>query len=124
MNDPVFNYDEASDTLYVSFSPGERATGIELTDHILLRINAQERRVVGITLLDYSVLVQPTDLGVRSFPLSGLTQLAPETQSLALDVLTKRPVRDILTVSAFTPTPGELIPIVSVHPVLPVADAA
>ncbi|MBK9051231.1 MAG: DUF2283 domain-containing protein [Chloroflexi bacterium] len=39
MNKPHFNYDEPSDTLYVSFSPGESATGIELNEHILLRIN-------------------------------------------------------------------------------------
>ena len=36
MSKPIFNYDEMSDTLYVSFSPGEKATGIELNDHILL----------------------------------------------------------------------------------------
>jgi uncharacterized protein YuzE len=28
------NYDELSDTLYVSFKPGKDATGIELNDHI------------------------------------------------------------------------------------------
>jgi uncharacterized protein YuzE len=42
MGKPVFNYDEISDTLYVSFAPGEKATGIELSDHILLRINKAE----------------------------------------------------------------------------------
>jgi len=30
MTQPIFNYDEVSDTLYVSFAPGEEATGIEL----------------------------------------------------------------------------------------------
>jgi hypothetical protein len=38
MSEPIFNYDEMSDTLYVSFAPGEKATGIELNDHMLLRI--------------------------------------------------------------------------------------
>ncbi len=39
MTQPVSNYDEISDTLYVSFAPGEQATDIELTPHILLRLN-------------------------------------------------------------------------------------
>jgi len=39
-------YDEISDTLYVSFSPGEKATGIELNEHFLLRVNKMERRAV------------------------------------------------------------------------------
>ncbi len=39
MAKPIVNYDEISDTLYVSFEPGKKATGIELNDHILLRIN-------------------------------------------------------------------------------------
>jgi uncharacterized protein YuzE len=29
MSEPVFTYDEASDTLYISFAPGDVATGIE-----------------------------------------------------------------------------------------------
>ena len=53
MAKPVFNYDEASDTLYVSFAPGEQATGIELNDHILIRINKDERRAIGLTFFDY-----------------------------------------------------------------------
>ena len=32
MKKPIFNYDEVSDTLYVSFAPGEKATGIELNN--------------------------------------------------------------------------------------------
>jgi uncharacterized protein YuzE len=68
MTDPIYQYDEESDTLSISFAPGEHATGIELTDHILLRINTQERRVVGITLLDYSVIAQPNRDGATKFP--------------------------------------------------------
>jgi uncharacterized protein YuzE len=72
MTEPVLSYDEVSDTLYISFAPGEAATGIELTDHILLRVNKSERRAIGLTLLDYSLIAQTTDIGPRSFPLTGL----------------------------------------------------
>ncbi len=40
-------YDEIGDTLYISFAPGEKATGIELNEHLLLRVNKMERRPVG-----------------------------------------------------------------------------
>ena len=60
MTTPTLHYDEASDTLYISFAPGEHATGIELNEHILLRINKAERRAVGLTIFEYSLLAQPT----------------------------------------------------------------
>jgi uncharacterized protein YuzE len=58
-----FDYDEISDTLYVSFVPGEKATGIELSEHVLLRVNKAERRAVGLTLFEYSLLAQRTEMG-------------------------------------------------------------
>jgi hypothetical protein len=81
MAEPIFHYDEGSDTLYVSFAPGEAATGIALHDHMLLRINKHERRAIGLTLLDYSVLAQPTEAGPRSFPLTG-SYSSPRTCAL------------------------------------------
>jgi uncharacterized protein YuzE len=116
MSEPVFTYDEASDTLYISFAPGEAATGIELTDHILLRVNKRERRAVGLTLLDYSILAQTTDIGPRSFPLTGLDELSDELREMVLDILLHPPVRDILSLSAYTPSLAETIPIISLQP--------
>jgi uncharacterized protein YuzE len=116
MTEPVFTYDEVSDTLYISFAPGEEATGIELTDHILLRINKQQRRAVGLTLFDYSILAQKTDIGPRSFRLTGLDQLSTALRETVLDILLRPPVNDILSVSAYTPSLVEAIPIVSLQP--------
>jgi uncharacterized protein YuzE len=116
MTEPVLSYDEVSDTLYISFAPGEAATGIELTDHILLRVNKSERRAIGLTLLDYSLIAQTTDIGPRSFPLTGLDQLSPEMRQIVLDILLHPPVRDILSLSAYTPSPGEAIPIILLQP--------
>ena len=48
MREPVFNYDEPSDTLYVWFEPGTEATGIELSEHILLRIDKDRRKALGM----------------------------------------------------------------------------
>src|ERR687888_598071 len=111
MREAVYNYDEESDTLYVTFAPGEHATGIELTDHILLRINKQERRAVGITLLDYSVVAQQTDMGPRSFPLAGFERMPADLRDMVLDILRQPPVRDILAISPYTPNLTETTPI-------------
>jgi len=117
MDKPIFNYDEMSDTLYVSFSPGEKATGIELNDHILLRMDKQERRAIGLTFLDYSLLAQRTEVGPRSFPLTGLVELSDELREIVLEILQRPPVSDLLFLSSYTPSVAETIPITSLQPV-------
>jgi uncharacterized protein YuzE len=118
MSKPTLNYDEISDTLYVSFSPGEKATGIELNDHILLRIDKSERRAIGLTFLDYSLLAQKTEVGPRSFPLTGLAELSDELREMVLDILKHPPVSEILFLSSYTPSMVETIPITSLQPMV------
>ena len=115
MVEPTRSYDELSDTLYVSFSPGEKATGIELNDHILLRINKSERRAIGLTFFEYSLLAQRTEIGPRSFPLTGLAQLSDDLREIVLDILLHPPVSDFLTVSAYTPSLMETTPITALQ---------
>ena len=117
MTKPIFNYDEMSDTLYVSFAPGEKATGIELNDHILLRINKKERRAIGLTFLGYSLLAQRTEVGPRSFPLTGLAELSEELREMVLDILQRPPVSHLLFLSTYTPSIVETIPITSLQPI-------
>jgi len=117
MGEPIFNYDEMSDTLYVSFHPGEKATGIELNDYILLRINKSKHRAIGLTFFEYSLLAQRTEVGPRSFPLTGLAQLSNELRGIVLDILLHPPVSDILTLSTYTPSFVETVPITSLQPV-------
>jgi len=111
MKKPNYHYDEISDTLYISFRPGEKATGIELNGHILLRINKNERRATGLTVFKYSVLAQKKAIRSRSFPLSGLDELSEELNELVLEILKKPPVSEILHLSLFTPSITETIPI-------------
>ncbi len=113
-----FNYDEISDTLYVTFTSGEPATGIELNDYLLLRINKREQRAVGLTIFEYSVLAQPTELGPRSFPHTGLQQLSPSLRELVLTILQQPPVNAFLVVSAYTPAMlTEPTPITAMKPI-------
>jgi len=120
---PTYSYDKEADVLYISFAPGEQPTAaVELNDNILLRFNLTEKYAVGLTLMDFSVLVQMTQLGPRSFPLSGLQDLEPEWQETVIDIITKPPVSQILHVSSYTPSMAEAIPITSVEkPPIPIA---
>lgn len=111
---PNFKYDELGDTLYISFASGEKATGIELNENLLLRVNKAEHRAVGITIFCYSFLAQKTEAGLRSLPLTGLSVLSKELRELALEILLRPPVNEILTISAYTPSLAESIPIVTV----------
>ena len=113
---PTYSYDKDADVLYISFSPGEKATtAVELNENILLRLNRAEKKAVGLTLMDFSILVQLTKLGPRSFPLNGLQQLEQEWQEMVIDIITKPPVSQILRVSNYTPTWAETVPITSIE---------
>ena len=124
MNKKVtYSYDKAADVLYISFSPGERATtAVELNNNILLRFNRAEKRAIGLTLMDFSVLIQFTDLGPRSFPLVGLDELESDWRETVIEIITKPPVNDILKVSVYTPSLAEAVPITLVEkPPIPLA---
>ena len=113
---PTYSYDKEADILYISFAPGEKATtAVELNDHILLRFHGTEKRAIGLTLMDFSVLVQLTRWGPRTFPLSGLHELEPEWQETVLEMLTTPPVNQVLKVSLYTPSLAEAVPITSVE---------
>jgi uncharacterized protein YuzE len=120
---PTYSYDKEADVLYISFAPGETPTAaVELHDNILLRFNLAEKRAIGLTLMDFSVLVQMTQLGPRSFPLSGLKDLEPDWQEIVIEIITKPPVNQILRVSSYMPSMAEEVPIISVEkPPTPVA---
>jgi uncharacterized protein YuzE len=119
----TYHYDKEADVLYISFAPGEEPTAaVELNDNILLRFNRVEKRAIGLTLMDFSVLVKLTDLGPRSFSLNGLVDLDPEWQETVVQIITAPPVNTILKVSSYMPTAAEVIPITSVQrPPIPMA---
>lgn len=121
---PTYTYDRESDILYISFAPGEKATtAVELNENMLLRFNYAEKRMVGLTLMDFSVLIQMTAFGPRQFPLRGLRDLEPDWQTVVIELLTTSPVNQILKLSAYATSPTENVPIAFVD-TLPQALAA
>ncbi len=115
MTQSTTNYDDVSDTLYISFNPNVKATGIELNEHILLRIDRENRKAIGITFLNYSILIQKADFGPRSFPLTGLANLSDETREIVMGILESEPIKAILSLSTYTPSFSEAIPITLLH---------
>jgi uncharacterized protein YuzE len=113
--------DKEADILYISFAPGERATSaVELNENILLRFNLAERRAIGLTLMDFSVLVELTSIGPRSFLLSGLDDLEPDWQEMVLDIVSRPPVNQILKLQVFTPALSKSMPATTIErPALP-----
>ena len=117
MSQHHIHYDETSDTLYISFEPGVTATGIELNDHILLRLDLPQEKAVGLTFLDYSFLAQATELGPRSFPLTGLAQLTGALYELVVKLLLQPPVSEFLSFSTYTSSAVDTMPITVVQPI-------
>ena len=115
MSQPIINYDETSDALHVSFEPGVQATGIELNENILLRIDKNRRKAIGLTFFNYSILVQKADFGPRSFPLTGIAVLSSALQEMVMEIIANSPVKEILSLSTYTPSFSEAIPITLLH---------
>ena len=65
--------------------------------------------------MDFSILVQMTNLGPRQFPLSGLQDLEPEWQEMVIEVLKTPPVSHILNVSMYTASSENTVPIALVN---------
>jgi uncharacterized protein YuzE len=126
MDQPTIRYDEPSDTLHVEFVAGRSATGLELNENILLRVDKAARAAVGLTVLNYSLLAQRTEMGPRSFALTGLAELSQPLRELALTLLLSEPVSEFLVVSAYSPAAdlGQMVPITSIQADRVVAHAA
>ena len=115
MKKPNIKYDEISDTLTISFEPNVMATGVELTDHILLRLHKSDRTAISLAFFDYSIIAQTTDVGMHHFPLTGLTKLSNELRDIVIEILQSEPVSQFIHLSAYTPSITEIIPIISLQ---------
>lgn len=109
-------YDESGDTLDIFFGENEPATGVELTDHILLRLNLKTGRVVSLTLFHFSILTEQTEYGPRSYPLDNLEELPENLRELVVRALTTMPVNQFLKLSHFQESPTKHVPITYVEP--------
>ncbi|MCK4766028.1 MAG: DUF2283 domain-containing protein [Candidatus Aminicenantes bacterium] len=119
-------YDENEDILDIFFDENESAAGVELTDHILLRLNRETGRAVSLTLLHFSILTERTEYGPRSYPLDKLNELPEDLQEQAFLAMSTSPVNKFLKLSFFQESPNRGIPLTYVEPAsfVPVASVA
>ena len=93
--DLQIRYDEASDTLLLAFGPKRSATGIELNENLLLRVDKVAREPVGLTIFDFSILAGHEE---KSLPLRGLSELDETMRGLTLETMLRPPVSRYLEV--------------------------
>ena len=103
MNTPKINYDEEADVLYVSFGRSEHVTGVELTEHILLRLvtgkeSGSAPRAVGLTFISLARMIAHEGNRPVSIPWSKLSKLPTDLRQAVLAVVTTPPVSDFLSV--------------------------
>ncbi len=108
-------YDEGGDVLDIFFGENEPATGIELTDHILLRLNQTTERAISLTILHFSILAQQTEYGPRSYPLDKLEEVPEVLREMVLRLSTRPPVNQFLKLSHFQQTPVKQVPLTCVE---------
>jgi len=102
--------------LDIFFGENEPATGVELTDHILLRVNQQTGRAVSLTICHLAILTERTEYGPRSFPLDNLEELPESLRELAIRLMTAAPVNQFLKLSNFQASPTKRVPLTYVEP--------
>lgn len=105
-----FVYDREADILEIFFGKNEPATGVELTDYIVLRLNKQTRRAISLTLLHFSVLTERTMYGPRSYPLDKLDEISRDLRELVLNLVSSTPVCQFVKMSYYQASPTKKIP--------------
>ena len=108
-------YDQETDILEIFFGVNEPATDVDLTDHIVLRLNQQTKRAISLMLLDVSILTERTEYGPRSYPLDTLNVLPEDLRELVLQLITSMPVGQFLKVSHLQVSPTERVPLTYVE---------
>ena len=93
-------YDKETDILEIVFEGIAATCAVELTDNILLRFNLETERAAGLTILDYSILVTPSEIRPRNFPMIGLDDLPEAMCQMVVKIIISPPVNQILKVSA------------------------
>ncbi|HID63687.1 MAG TPA: DUF2283 domain-containing protein [Anaerolineae bacterium] len=110
-----FMYDRDSDDLEIVFEKGRANCAVELTDNIVLRLDREKEKALSLILLNFSILAQPTDMGPKNFPLTGLADLPDDLRQTVVKIITSPPVNQFLKVSYFYPSPAERFPITYVE---------
>ena len=84
-------YDPEGDILYITFGQSRAATGYQLSDQILLRVDSETQNAAGLTIFNFSMHAS----AARKLPLPGIEE-DPDIKSSLLRILTAAPVSHFL----------------------------
>ncbi len=84
-------YEPEGDILYITFGQSTAATGYQLSDQLLLRVDPKTQKAAGLTIFNFSVHAAAS----RKLPLSGIDD-DPDDKSLLLHLLTTPPINHFL----------------------------
>ena len=102
MNDRYeYDYVEEADILEIFFERGAATCAVEITDYITLRFRTEEKKAMSLILDNVSYLVEPAEIGPRSFRLQ-LERLSPELRHMVIELITTPPVNQFLKASSYT----------------------
>jgi uncharacterized protein YuzE len=91
MNPVRITYDPEGDILYLTFGQPTAATGYQLSDQVLLRVDPKTQNAAGLTIFNYSMHAS----AMRKLPLRGIED-DPDIKSVLLQILTTAPVNHFL----------------------------
>jgi len=103
------SYNETDDILEIVFNGNKPATGIELTDNILLRVDRKTGQAASLTILHFSILTERTEFGPRSYALDNLDELPEDLRELVLRIISTPPVNQFLKLSHFQESPTKRV---------------
>ena len=86
-------YDPEGDILYITVGQPAGATGYQLSDQILLRVNPRTEEIAGLTIFNFSVHAHTA----HEIPLPGIEE-DPDVKSRLLQILTSPPMTHFLRV--------------------------
>jgi hypothetical protein len=102
MNDQYeYDYIEEADILEIFFERGAATCAVEIADYITLRFRPEEKKAMSLILDNVSYLIEPAEIGPRSFRLK-LERISPELRQTVIELITSPPVNQFLKVSSYT----------------------
>ena len=105
-------YDQDGDMLEIFFGQGPASGAVELADPLILRFDRETGTALSLSILTFSQVIQGTELGPRSFRLSGLESLPDRLREMVVKMITAPPVNHFIKVVAYYPRTKRLpIPI-------------
>ena len=84
-------YDPEGDILYLTFGQSTPATGYQLSDQILLRVDPKTQNAAGLTIFNYAIHASV----MRKLPLPGIED-DPDLKPALLQILTTSPINHFL----------------------------